>query len=291
MRLISNQKGIGYFASYIKRRIELNKNFLCCITGQTGSGKTYSALRLAEQLDLDFNIENICFTAKDFMNLVNEKTKKLRKGSCIVFDEIQIEMSHLNFQNIQAKMINYILQTFRHKGFIMFVTTPHFNLINASARKLFHCRMETIFINPTKKQVVLKPFLLNVNQDTGELYKKYLKVGRPGVGISPLKRLKVGMASDELLKTYEAKKTQFTTDLNNSILRDIKFMEMMKEKKMRKYEQEIELQELIEESRKQEDIPLPPAKSYSELFKGFIEDDVDFWDKKEAEEQETKKDE
>lgn len=221
MAIVTTTRGKDYFSSYILQRIRQNKNFLGCITGQTGSGKSWSALRMGEILDSDFNIQNVCFTPEDFMDLVNEKTKKLKRGSVILYDEIQVTMSNLDYMSIQSKMINYVLQTFRHKGFILLVTSPYFQFINLTARKLFHSRMETISINPKEGYVSIKPFLLQVNQRKGDIYAKYLRVWTNKDGVVPIKILKVSKPSKQLVKDYEEKKTRFTTDLNNSISKDL----------------------------------------------------------------------
>lgn len=226
MALVCSDRGQGsYFASYILQRIEHNKNFLGAITGQTGSGKSYSALRLGEMLDPDFSVLNICFSPKEFMDLVNGKTKQLKRGSVIVFDEIQVSMSHLEYQSIQAKVLNYVFQTFRHRNFILFMTSPHFSFINASLRKLFHARMETVSIDPNQKVCTIKPMLIQVNQKTGDVYEKYLRVHTPEQGIVPLKHMKIALPSGALLKAYEEKKDQFGKDLNESIGRDLQRLE------------------------------------------------------------------
>ena len=218
--IIKDPKKVGYFNSYILSRIKRNKNFVCAVTGQTGSGKSYSCLTLGETLDPDFNIDNVCFTPREFMDLVNGKNKKLKSGSVILWDEMQVSMGHLDFQSIQSKAINYVLQTFRHRNFILLVSCPHLSFINASARKLLHAIMETVSIDKDKKQVILKPLLIQTNQRTGDLYFKYLRVVTPE-GVCPLKRMRVGMASKELLKQYEQKKDEFTKKLNEDISREL----------------------------------------------------------------------
>lgn len=222
--VIKDDKQKGFFCSYILRRIERNQNFICAITGSTGSGKSWSALRLAEQLDPDFSAENICFTARQFLDLVNGKTKQLKKGSVILFDELQVSLGHMDFQSLQAKLLNYVLQTFRHKNIILLITTPHFNFINAASRKLFHSRMETISIDKNKQQVKLKPYLLQVSQDEGKIYRKYLRVLFNGE-ISPLKIIRVGKPSQQVIQAYEDKKTAFTTQLNENIAEDLARLE------------------------------------------------------------------
>lgn len=240
-----NRRNAGYFNSYILQRVERNKNFIACITGQTGSGKSWTALKMGEALDPEFNILNVCFSPKEFMNLINGVTKKLKKGSVIVYDEVQVSMSHLEYQSIQAKMLNYVLQTFRHKNFILLMTSPHFYFINASVRKLFHSRMETMKIDQDNKQVILKPFLLQVNQHKGDVYRKYLRVSTER-GVAPLKTIRVGKPSDELIKAYEDKKTAFTTDLNKNIAKDL---ERLEEKKKDKIRLTVKQEELLEELR------------------------------------------
>lgn len=217
---------MSHFLNYIHDRIRKNKNFIAAITGGTGSGKSYSALKMGELLDPDFDIRNLCFTPKELMDLVEGKTKELKAGSCIIFDEIQVSMSHLNFQDVVSKCLNFLFQTFRHRNFILIMTSPHFDLINASLRKLFHSRIETIYINPKSKQCCLKPLLLQINQRSGKVYNKYLRVNG-----TPLTQLKVGLASSELLKQYEDRKDQFTKNLNKEIREKIKASEMKKKRK------------------------------------------------------------
>lgn len=221
MALVKTDVEGGYFNGYIKQRIRRNQNFIAAVTGPTGSGKSYSVLRQCETLDPDFDANNICFTATQFMNLINGKTKKLVKGSNIMFDEIQVTLGHLDYQSIQAKLLNYVLQTFRFKNFVLWVTTPHFSFVNASARKLFHSRMETVSINKEKKHVILKPFLMQINQKKGDVYEKYLRIWHKDYGVVPLKKLKVGMPSKALVDAYEAKKTEFTNQLNENIAKDL----------------------------------------------------------------------
>lgn len=212
---------MSYFIQYVKGRIDKNKNFICAITGATGSGKSYSALRLGELFDPEFDIFNVCFTPLEFMNLVDAKTKKLKSGSCIMFDEMQVSMSHLEYQSMQSRVLNYVLQTFRHKNFILLVTSPMFSFINASARKLFHCRMETTKIHTKQKVCVLKPLLLQTNQDSGKVYQKYLRISNKKHGTFPLRTLSVALPSDKLLEDYESKKTRFTHELNAGIINDL----------------------------------------------------------------------
>ena len=233
-----NGKKVGLFNSYIFKRIEMNKNFLGIITGQTGSGKSWSALSLGETLDSDFDINNVCFSQKEFMDLVNGKTKQLKKGSVLVFDEMQVTMSHLTYQSLQAQLLNYVLQTFRYRNFILLMTSPHFSFINASARKLFHSRMETVKIDFKNNKTHLKPFLLQVNQDDGSVYRKYLRIWTKETGVVPLKRLKLDKPSPDLIKAYEEKRKQFARDLNEKIAKQLEDIDQKAQPKQLTLKQE-----------------------------------------------------
>tara|TARA_R110002033_G_scaffold122276_1_gene164903 strand:+ start:290 stop:1192 length:903 start_codon:yes stop_codon:yes gene_type:complete len=221
MNLVASKRNVNsYFLSYILQRIERNKNFLCCISGGTGSGKSLSALRVAELLDPDFDIRQVVFDPIELMSLVNGKTKKLKRGNVILFDEMQVSMGHLSFQSVQNKMINYLLQTFRHQNLILIVTTPSFNYIDKSARMLFHSRWETVKIMKQKKLCKLKPYLIQWNQKSGKAFEKWLRVATGG-GVAPCKSIAVGLPSKELWDKYEAKKTQFTSKLNEEIEKEL----------------------------------------------------------------------
>ena len=220
--IIRSDRGTNHLSSYILHRIESNKNFIAGITGQTGSGKTYSALRLCETVDKDFDISNVCFSAREFMNLINGKTKKLKRGSAILYDELQVSMGSLDYQSLSSKLINACLSTFRHKNFILFCTMPYFSMINKQTRQLFHCRAETISINRNEKTCAIKPLMLQVSQSSGVIYQKYLRiVDRARGSTVPLTRLHVSLPSKTLLEAYEERKEQFTKALNEDISRQL----------------------------------------------------------------------
>lgn len=218
--LVLSTRGTGsHFLGYIKQRIERNKNFLCAVCGPTGSGKSYSAMRIAEILDPSFSVDRVVFTPAEFMRLINDGT--LGVGSVIVFDEAGVGMSSKQWQSLQNKLLNFLLQTFRHRNYIVIFTSPHLGFMDASSRKLLHAYLETVSINPKKKTCTLKPLLLQLNQRSGEAYYKYLRVITPGKGVSPLSRLNVGLPTSDLVREYEMKKTEFTTSLNQNIQEEI----------------------------------------------------------------------
>ncbi len=207
-----------YWIRYIKQRIAKNKNFLGFIGGQTGSGKSWSSLRIAEELDNDFNIDRVVFSGLELMNLIN--SGKLKRGSVIVFEETGVEMNNRNWGSVINKMLNYLLQTFRHRGFILIMNSPYMDFIDAATRKLFHAELLTAGINLDKQQVRLKPQLIQYNGRLKKFYFKRLRVITPN-GVVPVSFWNVARPSKELLVEYERKKREYTDRLNKRILAEL----------------------------------------------------------------------
>jgi hypothetical protein len=218
-------------ARYIQRRIKNNKNFLCTITGPTGSGKSWTALSIAEILDPEFTVDRVIFKARELMKLINEEN--LKPGSVIVWDEAGIDLSNRNWQSVTNKMLNALLQTFRHRNFILFFTVPYHDFIDSSSKKLFHGDFETQRINKILGEVILKPKLLQYNSNMGKWYRKYLKV-QINKKVVKIKRWSVPKPSAELVKAYEEKKSKFTKDLNLDIDKNLEKLEAKESKEINK---------------------------------------------------------
>lgn len=233
-----------YWISYIKQRIRNNKNFLGFVSGPTGSGKSYACLRIAKELDPEFTIERCVFGGIELMTLVN--SGKLKKGSVVIFEEVGVEMSARNWASITNKMINYLLQTFRHRNFIFFLNSPFIDFVDAATRKLFHAEMSTLAIDFNKNEVLLKPLLIQYNSKLKKFYWKRLKV-KTAEGKMPVDVWRVSKPGEELRKVYEEKKTRFTDNLNREILEELEAFRSKKNKKKELTEVQEEVLMMIEE--------------------------------------------
>ena len=217
MRRYAQSKDTPYWVSYLKRRIDLNKNAILAITGPTGSGKSTASISIAEQVDPKFTTDQIVTSGKELMELIN--SDKLHRGSAIVFEEAGVEMSNKNWQSKMNKMLNYLMQTFRHRNFIMIINSPYLDFIDSSTRKLFHAEMATQGIDFKNKLTILKPQLIQYNGRMKKFYYKYLKVLTPK-GVAPIKVWRVPQPSDKVMEEYEIKKKAYTDQLYLDITRD-----------------------------------------------------------------------
>ena len=202
---------------FIKHRVtERNKNFMAVVTGATGSGKSWGGLTLCDAIDPNFSEENIVFWAKDFLGLLTGERKQLTSGSAILWDEIQIDLNSKSHMSILNRLINSVLQTFRHKNLVVIMTTPHFGFIDKGARALIHCHMRTSRIDPQKEKCIIKPNMLHIDQLTGEITHK-----APRWNGNQITQINVSKPRESLVDLYEFRKNEFTSQLNARIERDI----------------------------------------------------------------------
>jgi len=211
-----------YWITYIKKRIQENKNFLGFVSGATGSGKSYSSLRICEELDPEFSIKRCVFGGLELMNLINSGV--LKKRSSIVFEEIGVELSNKNWASITNRMINYLLQTFRARNFVLIMNSPYMDFVDSSTRKLFHSEMRTVGIDFKNKEVRLKAQLLQYNSRLKKFYYKRLKVIKPE-GKVPIDIWRVAKPTEPLRLAYEKKKREYSDRLNKKIYDELEAVE------------------------------------------------------------------
>lgn len=233
-----------YWVSYILQRIKKNKNFLGFISGQTGSGKSWSSLSIAASLDPEFNIDRVVFSGLELMQLVNSGT--LKRGSCIVFEEAGVELNNRQWQSTTNKMINYLTQTFRHRGFILILNSPYMDFVDSATKKLFHAEFRMAGINFKTNEGLLKPQLIQYNSRMQKFYYKRLKV-ITREGSVPIDTWKVLKPAQALIDAYEQKKQEYTQRLNNEILSELMSVNAKQQKNNAKNNAEVKLTDIQRE--------------------------------------------
>ncbi len=141
------------FIAQIRRRLlERDQNVIIAIDGQTGSGKSFSAISLAMAIDPLFTIDNIFFTAKEFLNA----QLKARKGQVLVWDETGVEFGSRDFATKLNKAISKVFQTMRFKNTAVILTVPRLNMIDKHARELIHYHIHSERILYSYRLALLK---------------------------------------------------------------------------------------------------------------------------------------
>ena len=224
---VAEKKQEAYWIQYIHGRIKKKKNFLGFIGGPTGSGKSWTGLSLCEMGDPDFGPERIITNMRSLMRLIN--SGKLKNGSWILWDEAGIDISSKNWQMLTNKLINFLMQTFRHLRLVLIFTSPYMDFIDASTRKLFHAEFLTEGINYTNEICKLKPQIIQYNAKNKKFYYKYLRIHIPNRGVLPLKAWNVPRPSQWLIDEYEVIKKEFTVNLNKDIEKQLDEQEIRKD--------------------------------------------------------------
>lgn len=213
---------------YIRNRILKKKNFLVLVTGQTGSGKSYTCLSVCSTLDKNFNVNRVVFGLRGLMELIN--SGDFPAGTCIMWDEFQLDASNRNWQSLTNKLLNSLLSTFRHKNFILIINAPYSDFIDSHTKKLLHSEWEVTGIDYASEMTILKPQVIQYNSRRKQFYYKYLRV-RTSKGVSPVTKWKVPKPSKDLVEAYEKKKTEFTSALNEDIERQLNKLDNRHEEK------------------------------------------------------------
>ena len=134
----------------------------------------------------------------------------LPKGTVLVWDEAGKDLNSKNWQAKANRVVSVVFQIFRRENIIVLFTLPYFSFLDPDARKLVHATFETQGIDRNNKETTLKPLLIQVNQDTGKMYKKFLRVFSEEKGLIPVQRIRLPMPNEEFLKEYEKRKEEFS---------------------------------------------------------------------------------
>jgi len=193
------------FLKWFHRRIKNNYNCIVAIVGDTGSGKSYTALRLAEQLDPNFNVDRVAFTGERFLELLKED---LPKGSCIIFDEAGVDFQARAFMSFLNRALSFALQTIRLKNHNIFFTLPDINFMDAQGRKLIHMIMVVKKRLRSRKVAIVKPYIISTNHRTGKVYDILPRIIVDGQ-LSKIDKLEIKLPSIKLRRAYERKKEPY----------------------------------------------------------------------------------
>lgn len=219
---------------YIGNRVlTKNANFLCGVVGGVGAGKSYACLKMAEDYAKMFNVEfnpdyHVITSLEELLLLITEpeKTRKIKFGSVIVFDEPQIEGNARNWQSDMNQALGQLISTFRNQRLVVFFALPFIEMFDKQSRILFHGEFKVEGYDINTKITTIKPRFLEWNKKKGDFYRKRLIIqykthDKSVMSVTKLHHWHVGLASKEIIDSYELKKKKFTDDLNKRLLHDI----------------------------------------------------------------------
>jgi hypothetical protein len=226
--MIMLQKKRPAFLHYINRRTkQRNQNCLIATTGGTGSGKSYTMLSLGQSIarinKVEFGIMHVCFSASEFMRLLN--SGELKRGSFIILDEAGVSINAKKWQSEVNIVMNYVVQTFRAYNYCVALCSPYLEFIDSSIRKMMHVWLATDNIDYDRKLARVKPYILSFHQRDGGIFTRFMVVKRLGVPPVKVERVAFKLASSDLIDAYEIKKRSFNDGLNQKIMESLQVNE------------------------------------------------------------------
>ena len=220
----------GVFPYVIRRSLLRGENFVGIITGKTRSGKSFTALRIAMEIDPNFTIDNVVFSAQEFMELLH--SGKLKQGSIIIWDEAGVGIATRDWYSILNKSINYVLQTWGHQSIGLLLTVPDFSFVDSQTRRLCNIYFKTLKLIRSRNVARLKAYYLSPMEtsDTKKVRPRYTIGGKK----LDIEYMEVQKPPTKLVNKYLKKKEEFTMKLNRDVLFDIQQLEKTKQKDLMK---------------------------------------------------------
>jgi len=159
-----------------------NQNFTLGIVGKLGSGKSYIGMRFCELVSPRFTLDNVVFSAKDFLKLLN--SGKLKAGDSVMWDELSLEMFSRDFQSTQNKTLVHLMTVYRTMNLFTVFTCPSLSFIDIAVRRLLSAVVETISVNRKEQVNIFKYKRIQANNLTGEIRYIFPRVkGQHGVPV------------------------------------------------------------------------------------------------------------
>lgn len=125
---------------YIETKLLKGYSPIVLITGHTRGGKTCTALKIAEDVQPDFNFEKQYFyKIKDFVMNLNKL-----EGKVVIIDEVGYQLSSLTWWSNLNKIMNYILQTQGLRNVCYIFCLPHLEYLAKHIRRMIDvvCEMK-----------------------------------------------------------------------------------------------------------------------------------------------------
>jgi ABC-type dipeptide/oligopeptide/nickel transport system ATPase component len=205
----------------IESRFRQKKNTFIAICGGAGEGKSYTALRIAELLEPNFNVsEQIVYYPQQFLNVIeNAKAKNYR---VVLLDEAHTTIPSRLWYSFMNLAIAQVAATFRQlKSLCVIVISPSINWIEKQIREMVN--YYGVVFRKEGSPAYLKLYEVCFNYFDLTEQSPYLKKitfsynGRP----YKLNVIEVSMPSEKLVQEYEQVSTEFKRKLIEKQLAEV----------------------------------------------------------------------
>ncbi len=215
-----NFNGETFFKQIINNHLKNKKNIFIMICGGSGEGKSYTALKIAEIIQPDFNPAiQIAYFAWQFLKVIENAKKK--KYKVIILDEAHTTIPATKWFDYVNKAVHYVTTTFRQLHTLcVLIVTPNIKLIDKRLREI--CNYYAVAWRPTNYVFI----------DFYKIYFNYYDLHNPepklnriickvGDKLVRIRRIKIKAPSKKLRKRYEKYSKIYKSDILRSKLEEI----------------------------------------------------------------------
>lgn len=160
------------FLDLLQMRKEREKDSIIIMTGERRSGKSFGAIRLAENLDPNFDVtKNLFFGVKDFLIRWRELD-----GGIIILDEASENVDRRSWYSIENKVFNSLVtrEGFRRNTAIL--TFPMISDLDTRAVRLCSHHICMKGINIDREEAFAVVYRLKPIQEIGKTYRQFIQV-------------------------------------------------------------------------------------------------------------------
>jgi len=143
------------------------------ICGATRKGKSWRALKFGEELDPQFNIEQVVLDPYSFMDVLDTKA---RPGSAIVGDEAGIWAYSRDWYSVVNKNLAKAFMTAGYLNQCYIMTLPSMKFLDSHVKTLFHYYVECLGVS--KRRNACKCIIKRIQHNPllGKTYYKYIRL-------------------------------------------------------------------------------------------------------------------
>lgn len=223
-------------------------NFLGVFVGEPGIGKSGCAVSLSANIDITRNgtprffiacdedgkphpLSRVVYKLDDLLRLATQI--KLPKGSMVVWDEAGVEGDSLRYFTVKARIIKYVMQTFRYRNLGICITVPDLPSILIGARRLIHWVFEVKRRRPAEGYCTVRPFRLIKDYRKGKLFTMNPRTARRVGRNTKTNKYLVPKPADYLMNPYDKIKKYMTQRWYNEFDDEVKRLKEFDKKYVR----------------------------------------------------------
>lgn len=193
-------------------------NFII-IVGKKGAGKSYLSLRLAELLQNDFSLDNVCFSTKDLLQKLT--SKQLKRWDVVILEEIGVAANARNAMSNLNKALSYAAQIIRPMAITLIANTISWALVDAQVKNLADYKIEVLGHDRATKTTFFRFYEIEPSNMTQQPLMKYLTVRDENGVLVKISSWKIQAPDENLAKKYEVMREEYMHRIYSASLEKI----------------------------------------------------------------------